>query len=86
MVRDKVFLSEARRHLDQLVEQVRSEGHRILLENGGKPVAALVPPSDLRAIEWLEDWLDGQDALDVLADYRETGGVRWEDIKRDLGQ
>ena len=85
MAHNNVLLSEARRHFDQLVEQVRSEGHRILLENGGKPVAALVPPSDLRAIEWLEDWLDGQDALDALADYRESGGVRWEDAKRDFG-
>ena len=65
--------------------RTRSSGERILLEERGTPVAALVSPSDLEVLELVEDWLDGQDALEALAEYRLTGGVRWEEVKRDLG-
>jgi len=79
-------ITEGRQRLAEIANRVRSSGERILLEERGTPVAALVPPSDLKALELFEDWLDGRDALDALADYRVAGGVRWEDIKRDLGQ
>ena len=79
-------VTEARERLAEIASRVRSPGERILLEERGTPVAALVSPSDLDALELFEDWLDGQDAVDALADYRVTGGVRWEDVKRDLGQ
>ncbi|MDE2883409.1 MAG: type II toxin-antitoxin system Phd/YefM family antitoxin [Acidobacteriota bacterium] len=79
-------VTEARQRLAEIASRIPSSGERILLEERGTPAAALVPPSDLKALELLEDWLDGRDARDALADYRVTGGVRWEDIKRDLGQ
>jgi len=79
-------VTEARERLVEIARRIRSSGERILLEERGTPVAALVSPADLKALELFEDWLDGQDALDALADYRVTGGVPWEDVKRDLGQ
>ena len=79
-------VTEARERLTEIADRVRSSGERILLEERGTSVAALVPPSDLKALELFEDWLDGRDALDALADYRVTGGVRWEDVKRHSGQ
>lgn len=79
-------VTEARHRLAEIASRIRSSGERILLEERGTPVAALVSPSDLRALELLEDWFDGQEALEALADYRVTGGVRWEDVKRDAGE
>ena len=71
-------LTEAREQLAELADRVRSAGDRIVLQGQGKAVAALVPPSDLRALEALEDRLDGLDALAALADYRANGGVEFE--------
>ena len=78
-------VAEARERLADIISRIRSTGNRIRLEEGGRTVAALVPPSDLAALELLEDSLDGRDALDALADYRAHGGVDWEDVRRDLG-
>lgn len=85
-VHSVLSVTEARQRLAEIVRRIPSSGERILLEEGGTPVAALVPPSDLEALELFEDWFDGRDALDALADYRVAGGVRWEHVKRDLGQ
>ncbi|MXW38277.1 MAG: type II toxin-antitoxin system Phd/YefM family antitoxin [Acidobacteria bacterium] len=85
-VHSVLSVTDARERLAEIANRVRSSGERILLEERGTPVAALVPPSDLKALELFEDWFDGRDALDALADYRVAGGVRWEDVKRDLGQ
>lgn len=81
-----VLLSDARRNLDQLVDDVCSEGQRIVLVRQGKRVAGLVSAADLEALEAIEERLDLLDARDALDDYRVSGGVRWEDVKRDVGQ
>lgn len=81
-----VPLSDARRNLDQLVDDVCSESQRIVLVRHGKRVAGLVSAADLEALEAIEDHLDLLDARDALDGHRVSGGVRWEDVKRDLGQ
>lgn len=81
-----VLLSDARRNLDQLVDDVCSEGQRIVLVRHGKRVAGLASVADLEALEAIEDRLDLLDARDALDDYRVSGGVRWEDVKRDMDQ
>ena len=78
-------LTEAREKLAELADRVRSAGDRIVLQEQGKAVAALVPPSDLRALEALEDRLDLSDALAALADYRANGGVEFERLKAEIG-
>lgn len=67
-----------------MVDDVCSEGHRIVLLRRGEPVAGLVSAADLEALEAIEDRLDLLDAVDALDDYRVSGGVRWEDVKRNL--
>jgi prevent-host-death family protein len=44
-------LSQAKDRLSQVVNTVYRRESRILLEEGGVPVAALVSPEDLRALE-----------------------------------
>ena len=65
--------------------RIQNKGERIPVEKDGMTVAALVPVSDLAALEALEDRLDLLDALDALADYGAHGGVDWADFKADLG-
>ena len=72
--------------LIELTDRVHLTGERIPLRNGGKTVAGLVPPSDLLALEALEDRLDLLDALDALADHRADGGVDIEELIADLGR
>ena len=52
------------------------------MQKHGKTVAVLVPPSDLDALEALEDRLD---LLDALANYRANGGIDLEALRKDLG-
>ena len=67
--------------LSEMTDRVHLTGERIPLRSGGKTVAVLVPPSDLFALEALEDRLDLLDALDALADYRANGGVGIEELR-----
>jgi hypothetical protein len=47
-------------------------------------VAAVVPIEDLDVLEALEDAVDLEAALDVLADGRSADWVAWEEVKRQL--
>lgn len=82
---ETLSISEVREKLAEVTGRVRFTGERIVMQNHGKPVAALVPPSDLRALEALEDRLDLLDALDALADYRANGGIDLEELKKEFG-
>ena len=84
-MREVVSASEARRKFADLVERVGSEGVRIVLRQGGRDVAALVSPSDIEALEALEDRCDLLDSLDALADFRTHGGVPLAEVKDDSG-
>ena len=72
-------------NLSEITGRVQFGGERIAMRKNGKIIAVLVPPFDLEALEALEDRLDLLDALDTLVDYRENGGVNFDDLKSDLG-
>ena len=78
-------VADVREDLAEVASRVQTAGQRIAVQRHGKTLAALVPPSDLEALETLEDRLDLSDALDALADHRANGGVTLEDLKNDLG-
>ena len=78
-------ISEIREKLAEVTGRVQFGRERVAVQKHGKTVAVLVPPSDLDALEALEERLDLLDALDALADYRQNGGVPFEDLKADLG-
>ena len=84
-MREVVSVSEARRKLADIVDRVGSEGVRIVLRRRGRDVAALVSPSDLEALDALDDRCDLLDSLDALADVRTRGGVPWAELKDDTG-
>ncbi|MGH9443133.1 MAG: type II toxin-antitoxin system Phd/YefM family antitoxin [Thermoanaerobaculia bacterium] len=64
------------------LDQVLKGGERVIIQDQGNDVAALVSIDDLRLIEQEEDRLDNQAAESVL---REPGpNVSWEQIKKRL--
>ena len=77
-------ITEIRERLAEVADQVQS-GERIAIEQQGKTLAVLVPPSDLQAVAAIDDRLDLLDALDALADYRANGGIDLEALKKELG-
>ena len=77
--------------LPDAVERVEHDDVRVVLTRHGKPVAALVPMTDLRALEELDDAEDAhweRVADEARARWEAEGrppGIPMEDIARDLG-
>jgi prevent-host-death family protein len=79
---------------DRLAEAAARAEHgkdRVVLTRDGKPVAAVVPIADLRALEELDEAEDAywsRVADDAMAQWEAEGrpaGIPMEDIARDLG-
>jgi prevent-host-death family protein len=79
--RRKVASSAARNQFSDLVNRAAYGGERVILHRRKKPVAAVVPLSDLELLEHLEDRIDLEDARRRLKEPT----VPWTRIKRDLG-
>ena len=82
-MREILSVTEARQQLAEITRRIQSTGDRVVLEEHGRPVAAVVSASDIETLEALEDRLD---LLDALADYRSSGGVSLEEVKANLGR
>ena len=79
--RRKVASSTARSEFADIVNRAAYAGERVIVHRRKKPVAAVVPISDLELLEQLEDRIDLEDARKRL---REPT-VPWTKIKKDLG-
>ncbi len=79
--RRKVASSTARSEFADIVNRVAYAGERVIVHRRKKPVAAVVPLSDLDMLEQIEDRIDLEDARKRL---REPT-VPWTKIKKDLG-
>ena len=79
----KMTVTEAEGTLARTVRRVLEERERVMLTEGGKPVAAIVTAEDLAFLEALEDRIDLEEARKALAE----GGpsIPWEQIKSELG-
>lgn len=63
------------------LDRVAEGGERIVLDRGGRSVAALVPIEDLELLRELEDRLDNEAAARAGT---ERGRIDWSALKRDL--
>jgi prevent-host-death family protein len=79
--RCKVASSIARTEFADIVNRAAYAGERVIVHRRKKPVAAVVPLSDLELLERIEDRIDLEDARKRLNEPT----VPWAKIKKDLG-
>lgn len=60
------------------------QGERVVLRQGRKAVAAVVPIADLRRLQKLEDEEDLKDIRSARVEMKRKGTVSWEKVKADL--
>jgi antitoxin (DNA-binding transcriptional repressor) of toxin-antitoxin stability system len=60
-------------------------GERVVLRQGKKAVAAVVPIADLRRLQKLEDDEDLKDIRSARIEMKRKGSIPWERVKADLG-
>ena len=78
-----IGVTRLRDSIPEVVERVRYEGERILVERHGKPVLAIVPVEDLELLRKVEDMLDILEADEAEA---EPGpDIPLDEMKRRLG-
>jgi prevent-host-death family protein len=71
--------------ISQAIGRVASTGDRIVIQQRGKPIAALVSLNDLRMLEVFEDQIDVEAARKVLADPKNRKRIPWRRVKATLG-
>ncbi|MGH3392888.1 MAG: type II toxin-antitoxin system Phd/YefM family antitoxin [Actinomadura sp.] len=67
-----VPFTDARNHLSELIEQVRRIHDRVEITRHGQPVAVLISPDDLAALEETLDVLSSPAVMRQLADSHEA--------------
>ena len=85
---DSLNITEARKQLASIIDQVRTEHEPVFVTRRGRRVAAVIDADDLDAIvELAEDMADIRAAEAARAEMKATGEqpIPWEDVKADLG-
>ena len=80
----RVTTAAARKDFTGTLDRVTRKGERIVLQKGGKDVAALVPVADLERLEELEERLDAEEARRRMAD-PEDKAIPYAVARRTLG-
>lgn|SRR5690554_1023437 len=76
-----VSSSQARENLADLLNRAAYRGERFIIDRHGKPLAAIVPVSDLDSLEAFEDAAD----LKALAEAKQNAEyIDWKDAKDEL--
>ncbi len=73
-----------RKGISEAISRVASTGARIVIQQWGKPMAALVSLNDLRMIETLEDQIDVEAARKALADPKNRKRIPWRRVRATL--
>lgn len=87
-VTDPLNVTEARKQLAAIIDQVRAEHKPVYLTRRGRRVAAVIDADDLAAIiDLAEDMADIRAAEAARAEIEATGEqpIPWEDVKAELG-
>lgn len=84
---ETMSLSEARRRLSSLLEQVENTHERVTVTRNGRPAAVLISPEELEALEETLDLLSDPAAMERLREGEAAvaaGDVLDEDQLREL--
>jgi prevent-host-death family protein len=77
-----VPIEQLRLNIADTINRAAFHKERVILSRHGKPVAALVPMSDVETLEAIEDREDLRAALKAR---KEKGGVTLEQLQAELG-
>ena len=78
----RVAAQKVREDFSRILQRVKKEHERILVQQSGKSVAAVIPIKDLRLLEKLEERLDVEAAREAL---KEPGTISHRELKAKLG-
>lgn len=79
----RLTTSQAREDFAETINRVAYRGERIILHRHGKDLVAVVPITDLAALEQLENRLDLEAAKKALAETDER--IPYDKVRRELG-
>ena len=84
---NRLSTSDAGQDFSDALDRVVRDGERIVVQRGGKDVAALVPVRDAEFLEDLEDRIDVAGAEKALAEMAADGEqpIPWDQVKARLG-
>ena len=78
-------VADAQRQLPDLIDAVRRTNERVVIEQDGVPVAALISAHDLVRLEYLiEKWEKGFDALE--ATWKAFEGIPSDELEREVAR
>jgi len=78
----KITAVDARQQFADIINRSTYAKERIVITRRGKDLVAVVPIEDLKLLEEIEDRIDLEAARKAL---KESGSVRWEKVKAELG-
>jgi antitoxin (DNA-binding transcriptional repressor) of toxin-antitoxin stability system len=82
---EKISVSNARKDFSNIVNKVCYGGERIILQRQGKDCVAIVPMTDIKTIEFVEDHIDISEAQQVKMEEKQKDIEVFEDLLDDLG-
>jgi prevent-host-death family protein len=79
--------SEARERFEDLLDRAVKQKERVVLTRRGRPVAALVPITDVEFLEAIEGRLEAEEYRRAKEEFERSGeaAIPWEKIKAELG-
>ena len=80
-----VTAKELKERPAEVLGRVQYGHERVAVTRYGKEVAAVVPISDMRLLERLEDLIDGQDALAAIEEAERDGTISLDELSKRLG-
>ena len=81
----RLSADQARKNFSEMIDRAAFTDSTTIITKHGEDRAAVISVNDLRYYKALQDFIDNAEADKALADYETHGGVKWEDVKRELG-
>ena len=82
---ERKSISQARKDFAEIVNKVRYGNERAIIEKHGKDCVAIIPITDLKILERIEDFIDLQDAEKALKEAEEKGTIPFEQVLKEAG-
>ena len=81
----RTSMSEARKNMHEIVNQVCYGGERAIIQNHGKPCVAIISVDDLKVLEHIENIIDIQEIDKGLAELKAGKTTNFYDFIKELG-